>query len=81
MTPGAVCTFQFPPTLGSLIISARVVHSMVFTNDEGGEGDRMARYQSGLFFVDVTADQQAVLAAILERLSPGSSTGESALRS
>jgi len=81
LTPGATCTFQFPPTLGSLVLFARVVHSMVSTCGESGEGDGMALYQSGLFFVDVTADQQAVLAAILERLSPGSSTDDYPQRS
>jgi len=71
LTPGVACTFQFPPTLGSLVLTARVVHSMVFTSEKGEMGDGVARYQSGLFFVDVTADQQAALAAILKRLSPG----------
>jgi hypothetical protein len=64
-----------------LALFARVVHSKVFTSGESGGGDGILRYQSGLFFVDVTADQQALLAAILERLSPGSSTGEYPQRS
>lgn len=75
LIPGSACTFEFPPTLGVLVLSARIVHSMALTPSEiaDGEGVGQHRYQSGLIFVDVTAEQQAVLAGALERLSPGSS--------
>lgn len=75
LTPGSDCTFEFPPTLGALVLSARIVHSISLTDSESVEGEeiRQYRYQSGLAFVEVTAEQQAVLAAVLERLSPGSS--------
>lgn len=77
LTPGSNCTFEFPPTFGALVLSARIVHSIPLTDSESVEGDeiRHYRYQSGLTFVEVTAEQQAVLEAVLERLSPGSSLG------
>jgi hypothetical protein len=73
LTPGSVCTFEFPPTLGGLILSARIVHSMALTDSASTEGGGVGqpRFQSGLIFVGVTAEQQAVLAATLERLTSG----------
>jgi hypothetical protein len=68
LRPGSTCTFEFPPALGGLVLSVRVVHSSV-VGAEPGPGDHpLARYQSGLEFVGLKADQRAVLAGIVERL-------------
>jgi len=79
LLPGSACTLELPPALGSLVLSARVIHSAVMGSEVNPEGYRLVRYQSGLAFVDVTAAQEAVLADILEKLTPAGGTGEERL--
>ncbi len=77
LQPGSTCTFEFPPTLGSLLVTVRVVHSAV-VGAEPGPGDQpLARYQSGLEFIGMKADQRARLAGIVDRLGerPGATEG------
>ena len=71
LRPGATYAFELPPALGSLILTARAVHSAVVGTEAIPDGERLLRYQTGLTFVGTTAEQQAALAAILERLIPG----------
>ncbi len=66
---GSSCTLELPPALGSLTLSARVVWSGIFGGEQTLEGERHLVYQSGLAFTGLTADQQADLASILERLA------------
>jgi hypothetical protein len=75
LRPGATYAFELPPALGSLTITVRIVHSAVVGTEPTPEGERNLRYQSGLAFVGITSDQQSALAAILERLTPGSGGG------
>jgi hypothetical protein len=79
LRPRATCMFQLPPALGELVLSARVVHSSIVGAEQSPQGERRLRYQSGLAFVGITADQQAALAAILERLTPGGGLGDARL--
>jgi len=76
LRPGSTCTFEFPPALGALVLSARVVHSLVVGAEPGPGEVPVARYQSGLEFIGMKADQQAVLAGIVERLGERSSAAE-----
>ena len=71
LRPGSFCTFQFPPAIGSTVVSTRVVHSAVVGATPLHDGDSQLRYQSGVAFVNVTPEQQATLQEILERLTPG----------
>ena len=66
---GSVCSFEFPPTLGSLVLPGRVVHSTVIRSEGRAEGNALVRYQSGLRFLDLTPDQQVALAAVMGRLT------------
>ena len=68
LRPGAFCAFELPPTLGSLALSARVIWSSVVGGKHTSDGERHLIYQSGLAFVDLTAEQQAALANVLQRL-------------
>lgn len=71
LRPGSACAFQFPPSIGSLVLSARVIHSSVIGATQHTDGERHLRYQTGLQFVGVTSDQRSVLEGIVERLTPG----------
>lgn len=76
LRPGAIYTFELPLALGSLVLTAKVVHSAVIGTEATPEGERHLCYQSGLTFVRITAEQQTALAAILERLTPGGGLGD-----
>ena len=76
LRPGATYAFELPPALGSLILTARVVHSAVVGTEATPNGERHLRYQTGLTFVGTTPEQRAALAAILERLAPGGDLGD-----
>jgi hypothetical protein len=76
LRPGATYAFELPPVLGSLILNAGVVHSAVMGAEANPEGERHLRYQSGLAFVGVTAEQQSALESILDRLVPGGGLGD-----
>jgi hypothetical protein len=80
LRPGSTCTFEFPPALGGLLLSARVVHSTVVGAEPGPGEQPVARYQSGLEFVSIKADQHALLAGIVERLGERSSAPEGRVR-
>ncbi len=67
LRPGATYAFELPPALGSLTLTARVVHSRV-VGTESAEGQHLLLYQSGLAFVGVTTKQEAGLAAALKSL-------------
>ncbi len=43
--------------------------------ESGPGGERDLLYQSGLAFVDVTAEQQTALTRVLEGLTPSGGTG------
>ncbi len=77
--PRLHCVLELPPPLGALPLSAEVVWSNVIGGEQTLEGERHLRYQTGLVFVDVTAEQQAVLSRILERLTTGDTSGQSQL--
>jgi hypothetical protein len=67
--PGASCILEFPPPLGPVQLTARVVWSLVRGAEQTPEGERRLHYQSGLAFIGVTAEQQAVLADALEKIN------------
>jgi len=74
LRPGSACAFELPPSIGALILSARIIHSSVVGAAPTREGERQLRYQSGLVFTGITADQQTTLESALEKLtSRGSS--------
>lgn len=79
LRPGSSCAFEFPPAIGSLVLSARVVHSTVVGAIGTPDGERHLRYQSGLAFIGITPDQRAALEGIVERLTPGGGLGEARL--
>ena len=79
LRPGMLCAFEFPPALGKLVLNARIVHSAVVGADQGPEGERLLRYQSGLTFLEVKPDQQAALDAILARIAPSGGLGNGRL--
>ena len=73
LRPGATYVFELPPALGSLVLTAKVVHSRVVGTETTLEGERLLLYQSGLTFVGITAEQEVGLAVVVERLSRGDS--------
>lgn len=79
LRPGLPCTLDLPAEIGSLVVSARVVWSNVIGTEQSPAGERLLHYQSGLAFVRLTAEQQAALVRILERLTPGGGVGEARL--
>ena len=77
LRPGASCTFDLPPTLGSLQLTARVVWSLVRGGEQTLDGERSLRYQSGLAFIGLTQEQQAVLARVMEMLTAAGAAKDS----
>ncbi len=73
LSQGTICTLDLPPPLGPLHLSARVVWSMAIGDERPPQGGRRLRYQSGLAFTDVTAEQQAILASLLQQLTQAAS--------
>ena len=71
LRPGSACAFQFPPAIGSLVLSARVIHSSVIGAMRRLDGERHLRYQTGLQFIGVTPEKRTALEGIVERLTPG----------
>jgi hypothetical protein len=69
--PEVPCTLELPDVQGALVLPVRIVWSRVVGSEHSPEGKRRLRYQSGLEFIGVTPEQQAVLARILEQLPPG----------
>ena len=79
LRPGTSCTFELPSAMGSLFLSARVVRSAVVGIQQTPEGRQLLRYESGLTFLSLTADQQASLESALEKLIPGGGLGNGRL--
>lgn len=74
LRPGSACTFELPPSIGTLTLSARIIHSSVVGAAPTREGERRLCYQSGLVFTGITVDQQTTLESALQKLtSRGSS--------
>jgi len=71
LRPGSPCRIELPPALGAPTVSARVVWSRVLGTEPSPDGERRIRYQSGLAFVGVTAEQQSALTRLLEQLTSG----------
>ncbi len=76
LRPGTTCALRFPPAIGSLVLSARVVHSIVVGATALPRGERRLRYQSGLAFLDTAPKQQAALNEIVRGLTPGGGLGD-----
>jgi hypothetical protein len=69
LRPGSACTFELPPSVGAMTLSARIIHSSVIGAAPTRDGERQLRYQSGLVFTGVTVDQQSTLEIALEKLT------------
>jgi len=72
---GSPLVIDLPPALGSLRLAARVVWSTIYGGEQTLEGEHHTIYQSGLAFVGLTPDQQAVLARIVETFVHGKVPG------
>jgi hypothetical protein len=79
LRPGSRCTLDLPPPFGPLALAAEIVWSKVVGTEQGSEGQPRLRYQSGLAFTGITAEQQAVLGKALERIIPGGGLGRACL--
>jgi hypothetical protein len=79
LRPGFACTLEFPQSLGGLVLPVRVVRSAVVGTEEVATRDRVLRYESGLTFASLTAEQQATLETVLTRLAPGGKLGDGRL--
>jgi hypothetical protein len=62
---GVVCSVELPPALGALRLPGRVVWTRLRAADDIPEGDQRSRYESGVEFTRLTAEQQAALALAL----------------
>jgi hypothetical protein len=71
LRPGATYAFELPPAFGSLVLSAKVIHSRVVGTEATPEGEPLLLYRSGLTFIGITAGQELDLAAVIDRLSRG----------
>ena len=65
MHKGVVCAVDLPPALGALRLPGRVVWTRLRAADDLPEEDRRSRYESGVEFTPLTAEQQATLALAL----------------
>ncbi|MFB3819587.1 MAG: PilZ domain-containing protein [Candidatus Methylomirabilales bacterium] len=79
LRPGFTCTLEFPASLAPLTLSVQIVRSVVVGHDATPTGERLLRYESGLAFLRMTAEQQKLVDDILERLDPGASLGNGRL--
>ncbi len=66
---------ELPPPFGPLALTAEIVWSQVVGTERGSDAQPRLRYQSGLAFTGITAEQQAVLGKALARLIPGGGLG------
>jgi hypothetical protein len=76
LRPGTACSLELPASLGSLGLGVQVVWSRVVGSEPRLEGDRLLRYQSGLTFPQVTAEQHTILTRALEKAASGVSSEE-----
>ena len=79
LRPGFTCTLELPSTLGGLVLSVRVIRSAVVGTETGPAGERLLRYESGVAFAALSADQSAALEAVLNRLASGDALGSGKL--
>jgi len=75
LRPDSRWTLELPVVLGGVIVTTRVVHTRAITSNRNTDGQRPGRFESGVEFVGLTADQEAVLARALRKFAP-----EAALR-
>jgi len=71
LRPGTSCTVELPPALGALVLVAHVVWSRVVGTEASLKRERRLRYQSGLLFSSVTAEQHTILGQALETAACG----------
>ena len=69
LPPGSSCALELPPSLNSLVLTADVARSAVVGVKQYAQGERHLRYESGLAFTELTADQATTLTCILEQLT------------
>jgi len=67
LCPEVPYTLELPPSPGGLVLPIQVIRSTVGGTEHRPAGQRLARYESALAFVGVTAEQQATLARVLEQ--------------
>jgi hypothetical protein len=79
LRPGFTCTLELPAALGGLVLPVRVVRSTVVGTETSATGERLLRYESGVAFGELTADQQATLEATLKRFASGDAMGSGRL--
>lgn len=79
LRPGFTCMLELPSTLGGLVLSVRVIRSAVVGTETGPAGERLLRYESGVAFVGLSAEQLAALEAVLNRLASGDALGSGKL--
>ena len=79
LRPGVACTLELSPAVGGLVFSVHVVRSVVVGTEESPTGERLLRYESGLTFVNLAAEQREALEAVLKRFTPGESFGDGRL--
>ena len=65
---GVGCAVEFPPALGPLRLTGRVVWTRIQSTEQTLAGDRRTHYESGIEFTDLAPDQQTALAATLAAL-------------
>ncbi|HSD52506.1 MAG TPA: PilZ domain-containing protein [Candidatus Methylomirabilis sp.] len=75
LRPGSHCTLELPPPFTPLALSAEIVWSKVVGTEEGTDRQPRLRYQSGIAFTGLTAEQQVALAKALERIIPEGGLG------
>ncbi len=71
LRPGSECLLEFPAAFGPLALSAQVLRSTIVGVEEEASGGPRLRHESGLAFVNVTADQRTALTQLLGRLGSG----------
>jgi hypothetical protein len=79
LRPGLACTLEFPSALGALVLPVRVVRSSVVGTEMSATGERVLRYESGVSFVDLSAEQRAALEETLNRFASGEALGSGRL--
>ena len=71
LRPGSRWTLELPTVLGGAILTTRVVRSTAITRNRNTNGQRPVRFESGVEFVGLTADQEAALSRALKGFAPG----------
>lgn len=75
LRPGLTYALKLPTAMGGLSLSIRVVRSAIVGTQSGPGGERLLRYESGVAFVDLTAEQRTTLQGILDRITPAGGLG------